>query len=128
MKPIKHNTNHTQLKTLALSLALVGLLAACNWPYTSGYGYKIVANPSQKSIQFECRYSTITNTCNLAVLATPTDNVVNHSMSAGQGKQIQNAPVGAQFCASDKAVEWQSCTRYTIGEGTTNVEVGTTVR
>jgi hypothetical protein len=121
--------NHRKI-VLTISSAFIAtlLLASCRPAHTSGYGFKISSSAGQASAFFECLYSTTTHACNISLQASPTGPVVHYSIASGGSQTLDNAPVGARYCASDSPMSWQSCPKSSVPDGSTTVESGTTVR
>lgn len=122
--------NNGRKIALIVGLAFIGtlLLASCRQTHTLGYSFTINSNIHQTSAFFECLYSTITNACNISLQASPNATVVTYSIPSGRSQTLHNAPVGAQYCASDSPVSWQSCPKSSVPNGSTRVESGTTIR
>ena len=113
---------------VGLVFVALALMTSCSRTFDSGYGFKISSKAGQTTSFFECMYSTQTNTCTIAVQANPSAAVVTHTVAAGGSKTLENAPVGAQYCGSDTPQAWQTCSKFSVPDGTTTVESGTKIR
>jgi hypothetical protein len=115
-------------KTRAGFLLLIGaILSSCNLSTFSGYGYTITAHPEQESIHFECKTSTVTGKCHVAIGIENAEARVTKAVAVGTTMLFDHAPVGTQYCVSQTPVLWETCGKSSVVSGTTSVESGRTV-